>query len=165
MNEPSKEMVIFLTETEEWNDVMIFNSNGEHEFLFSRYRTLNDEVMDELKLETKRFIESLITPPNEAKFYKTEREYFYATGINLLGRHFKITRYNLPFIFGRDVNNHEELCIVKMKKQHTDYRFIIVITYFIDYSSSIIASYLKTFVENYETTLKVDDDHFNNIVL
>jgi hypothetical protein len=165
MDEPNEELIKYLTETEEWNDIIVVNTFGEHEFLFSRFRTLNDEILEGLRPETKNLIDSLITPPAEVKQFKSEREYFYANGINVLGRHFVLTRYNLPFIFARDVNSNEELCIVKIKKIHSDSRYLILITYFMDYSSACVVSYLKPFLENYDNLFKVDDDHFNNINL
>jgi hypothetical protein len=165
MSIDNEQIIKFLTETEEWNDIIIINPNGEHEFLFSRFRTLNDDLMEEYRPDLKKFMDGLVMPPNEAKYFKSEREFYYSSGINIIGRHFKLTRYNLPFIFARDINNNEEICIVKMRKVHSDYRYTIIITYFMDYSSACVVSYLKTFLDLYDSSFKLDDDHFNNIVL
>ncbi len=153
----------YLNETEEWNDLIIFDSNGSKQFLFSRYNKLDDKLLEEFGEQTLTLISYLIDTSiiPDIKIFKSEKEYFYTNGLYLIGRHWVATRISLPFIFARDLNNNEEICLIKIKDIINEKKYIVVITYFMDYTSALIVNYFKNFLILYDKKLIIDDDYLN----
>lgn len=152
----------YLSETEEWNDLIITDRLGNLVFLFSRFGTLDENYISSFKPDFKNLIDKLLDPEKHIEDYnktvKNINDYFYEKGLHLMNRHFKITRLAIPFIFSRDKNNNEELVVIKAFNTFSNMNLLIYITYFQDYSSPLIIGYLKPFLEIYDTNIKIDDD-------